>query len=188
MLAYDLYPKAKVHLLILPRRPVRRLGDLRRSDAPLVRQMARLATWTAAQLRAQRPSLAPLRAGFHVVPSMPQLHLHLLSLDLDSPSLKAKHHFNSFATDHFVSPRRALAELEGDAGLVRAAQPAAETAAKAGLKRDMVCPLTGMRLANIPALKQHLAATRYARALEALRAAEPGGDDVGGGWPPLDDD
>ena len=55
-----------------------------------------------------------MRAGFHAVPSMRPLHLHLLSLDHDSEALKHKKHWNSFATPFFVPPGRVAAALARD--------------------------------------------------------------------------
>ncbi|KAG9127505.1 hypothetical protein FRC07_012914 [Ceratobasidium sp. 392] len=37
--------------------------------------------------------------GFHAVPSMDHVHLHILSSDLCAPALKKKHHYNSFRPD-----------------------------------------------------------------------------------------
>lgn len=42
------------------------------------------------------------RIGFHAKPSMDHLHLHVLSTDFLSPSLKTKKHWNSFNTEHFL--------------------------------------------------------------------------------------
>ena len=134
--------------------------------------MARLAEWVGARLHEQEQGeqggrgeqggagLAPLRAGFHAVPSMRQLHLHLISQDLDSPCLKHKKHFNSFATSFFVPPQQWVAQLQASGGV--AVDVATE---EAKLKRGMVCPATGIPLRNIPALKEHLASPEYRRAL-----------------------
>ena len=122
--------------------------------------MSRLAAWVGDRLREREPGLAPLRAGFHAAPSMRQLHLHLISQDFDSPCLKHKKHFNSFATDFFVPPQIWAAQLQAEGGV--AVDVAAE---EAKLKRDMICPATGIPLRNIPALKEHLASPEYRRAL-----------------------
>jgi aprataxin len=124
--------------------------------------MARLAAWLAVQLREQEPGLAPLRAGFHAVPSMRQLHLHLISQDFDSACLKNKKHFNSFATDFFVPPETWVRQLQ-QTGRVSVDKAAEE----AKLKRDMVCPATGRPLSNMPALKAHLASAEYQRAMRS---------------------
>ena len=68
--------------------------------------MAALANWLAPRLRAQHPGLPPLRCGFHAVPNMKHLHLHLISLDFDSPELKKPHHWIIFNSDYLVPPHR----------------------------------------------------------------------------------
>lgn len=40
--------------------------------------------------------------GYHAVPSMQRLHLHVLSTDFNSPCLKNKYHWNSFTTPFFL--------------------------------------------------------------------------------------
>lgn len=47
-------------------------------------------------------SALQLRFGFHAKPSLPGLHLHCISQDLDSDRLSNKKHYNSFATEFFV--------------------------------------------------------------------------------------
>lgn len=42
------------------------------------------------------------KIGYHAEPSMQQVHLHVISTDFNSPSLKTKKHWNSFNTDFFV--------------------------------------------------------------------------------------
>ena len=74
VVAYDLYPKGRVHLLILPR--ARRIDwpeKLAAEDAALVRKCARLGRFLASRLRERTPELAPFVMGFHAVPSMRQL-------------------------------------------------------------------------------------------------------------------
>ena len=42
------------------------------------------------------------RCGFHAIPSMAQVHMHVISQDFISPCLKTKRHWNSFNTPYFV--------------------------------------------------------------------------------------
>ena len=51
------------------------------------------------------------RYGYHAVPSMGLLHLHAISQDFDSPSLKNKKHWNSFTTEYFVDSSRLIAMI-----------------------------------------------------------------------------
>ena len=176
IVAYDLYPKAKVHLLVLPRKRIDSPTDLSASDAPLVKSMGRLGKYLARNLRARDSSLAPFGLGFHAAPSMRQLHLHVISLDLDSECLKHKKHWNSFATGFLVPPEVFVQQLEGAEGKVASKGHAVE---EARLKADMLCPVSGAPLKNMPAVKARLKEAAY---LEALRAAA-GGRDVVRRWP-----
>ena len=45
------------------------------------------------------------RYGYHTIPSMLQLHLHVISCDFVSPCLKTKRHWNSFTTEFFINSR-----------------------------------------------------------------------------------
>jgi hypothetical protein len=56
------------------------------------------------------PSLV-FKTGFHAVPSMDLLHAHIVSQDFDSSWLKTKKHWNSFASEFFLSAEFVLSEL-----------------------------------------------------------------------------
>ncbi|SCU95762.1 LAMI_0F03664g1_1 [Lachancea mirantina] len=43
------------------------------------------------------------QVGIHGAPSMNNLHVHIMTRDFKSPSLKNKKHFNSFTTEFFVN-------------------------------------------------------------------------------------
>ena len=156
VVGYDVYPKARRHLLIMPRVALSGPAVLTEAHAPLLRRMSRLAGWLAERLRGADPSLPPLRAGFHAVPSMRQLHLHLISRDLDSACLKHKKHWNSFVTDFFVPPELWLAQLQADGRLA-----VDKHAQEAKLKAQMLCPASGKVLKDMPALKAHLASAEW---------------------------
>ena len=151
VVAYDAYRKAEVHLLVLPRVRLGGPADLRREHAPMLRRMAGLGRAIADALRAREPRLAPCRLGFHAVPSMRQLHLHVISADLRSDALKNKKHWNSFTTDFFVPPEAWDAALEAH-GRLQIDGPLEE----AKLKQDMRCPLTGRPLKNMPDVKTYV--------------------------------
>ncbi|KAL3906476.1 MAG: hypothetical protein SGPRY_010535, partial [Prymnesium sp.] len=168
VVAYDLFPKAKVHLLIMPRLPISGPSQLRREHVPMLGRMQSLARWLESRIRMQYPQLAPMRAGFHSVPSMRQLHMHLLSLDYASDSLKSKKHFNSFATDFFVPPaswERMLLEC-GELSIDKHAQ-------ELKLKQEMQCPFTAVPLKNMPTLKAHLASPLYLKKLAEMTGSLP---------------
>ncbi|CAI7845251.1 unnamed protein product [Closterium sp. NIES-53] len=58
------------------------------------------------------PQPLRFRFGFHQVPSMHQLHLHAISQDLDSPHLKHKKHWNSFASPFFRDALQVISQIE----------------------------------------------------------------------------
>jgi len=158
----DLYPKATVHLLILPRdeakqhqHPCEAFED---SDffSKVKAEAARWQTIAAKELaRTLCPSSAPIperdwekeiKVGIHMNPSMNHLHIHVISRDMRSPFLRHRKHYNSFTTPFFAE----LHEF-----------PLSEE--EEYLKRldwhlrDMTCRRCGMNFGNrFKALKEHL--------------------------------
>lgn len=51
---------------------------------------------------------AKFYVGYHAVPSMKLLHLHVISDDFDSQRLRKLHHWNIFNTDFFIMSHKAL--------------------------------------------------------------------------------
>ncbi|KAI5121692.1 hypothetical protein M0805_002767 [Coniferiporia weirii] len=123
---FDAFPKAHFHFLVLPRVPqaapgirVEHLTSLRtllasegsgkgkgkgkekenmvvtllrhmRDDAASVRALVE------AEMRERYGFVWGVNVGFHAVPSMDHIHLHVISSDLCAPALKTKKHYNSF--------------------------------------------------------------------------------------------
>ena len=170
VVVYDVFPKAKVHLLILPRAPLAKPEELTAEHAPLLRHMHQLACWLAPRLRAAHPGLLPLRCGFHAVPSLRQMHLHVISLDFDAPDFKRPRHWNIFNTDYLVAPLRWAKMLEQE-GRIRVDRKAEEAKAK----KPMVCPVTGRQLNDMVAVREHVRSDEY-RGLAAAHMI--------GGWEP----
>jgi len=156
VVAYDVYPKARVHVLVLPRAPIAKPHELIAEHAPLLRHMLQLAEWLAPRLRDQHPGLSPLRCGFHAVPSLRQLHLHLISLDFESAELKRPRHWIIFNTDYLVAPLHWAEMLEQHGRVL------VDRAAEEGkLKMPMVCPLTGTALDDMEAVRKHVRSSTY---------------------------
>ena len=87
-----------------------------------------------------------VKVGVHAHPSMEHLHIHVISVDRYSESLKYRQHYNSFATQFFI-------DLE-DFPLAK------DDARRTGsyLKDDMKCWRCGKNYQNrFKALKEHLA-------------------------------
>ena len=100
----DKFPKARLHLLLVARdRSLDSVADLRANHLPLLAHMHSVAESQVTALRARDSTLAkvPVRLGFHAVPSMRRLHLHIISADLQSEALKTLRHFNSFTVPSF---------------------------------------------------------------------------------------
>ncbi|CCK71327.1 DNA 5'-adenosine monophosphate hydrolase KNAG_0G02710 [Huiozyma naganishii CBS 8797] len=114
----DMFPKATVHLLVIPRpaeitfrHPAVALTREVQDTIQLAIQWAK--NYTFAQFVDQFPeSLSSydlqkfitefVLVGVHSVPSMSNMHVHVISRDFHSPSLKHKKHYNSFNTAFFV--------------------------------------------------------------------------------------
>ncbi|ACO69387.1 predicted protein [Micromonas commoda] len=114
----DKYPKARTHYLVLARDTSLAAGPsaLRASHAELVERMATvgraIAAENAAKVNGGEETIAPLlRAGFHAKPSMPTLHMHLVSSDLRGSGMKTRRHWNTFATDFFKEADDVVAAL-----------------------------------------------------------------------------
>ncbi|XP_047433415.1 aprataxin isoform X2 [Mugil cephalus] len=145
----DKYPKARHHWLVLPWQSIPSLKALRKEDCDLVKHMQQVAD----RMVEQCPDSSSLRfrTGYHAIPSMSHVHLHVISQDFDSPCLKNKKHWNSFTTDYFVDSREVIQMLETH-GKVMVKEGTAEL-----LKLPLRCHVCFKELPTIPALKLHLA-------------------------------
>jgi aprataxin len=80
---------------------------------------------------------------------MRQLHLHVISQDFDSPSLKNKKHWNSFTTDFFRDSVDVIAEIEEHGS--------AKLNDEKLLEMELRCHRCRSVHPNIPKLKSHIA-------------------------------
>ncbi|KAG8800102.1 hypothetical protein FRC18_008114 [Serendipita sp. 400] len=114
--------------------------------------------------------------GFHAVPSMEHLHMHIISSDFISPSLKNKKHYNSFhpKLGFFLHLHDVLEWFEGDDEVYQSVSsnqsealtrltcvskqmsrlPSSEY--ERLLKEDLSCWRCKVSQKNIPTLKAHL--------------------------------
>ncbi|KAG1698546.1 Aprataxin [Nymphon striatum] len=106
----DKYPKAKYHFLILPKENIPKLTSLTKSHVELLVHMQK----KGEKLMKKYDSKLSFKLGYHAVPSMSQLHLHVISCDFDSVCLKTKRHWNSFTTDYFVPSNDVIEKLKND--------------------------------------------------------------------------
>ena len=138
----DAYPKSQIHLLVLAADPpasasssspssppllghqlagLRTPSDLREHHLPALRAMGEAgvaalavadAAWRKAHGRAVSPG-APL-LGFHALPSLTPLHLHVLTDDFHSDCVKKRQHYASFTTGFFRPLEDVERKLEAD--------------------------------------------------------------------------
>ncbi|XVF76855.1 hypothetical protein PTKIN_Ptkin13bG0300500 [Pterospermum kingtungense] len=145
----DMYPKAKRHLLVLARfKGLDCLADVRKEHLQLLQTMHEVGLKWADKFLREDASLI-FRLGYHSVPSMRQLHLHVLSQDFDSECLKNKKHWNSFNTAFF---RDSLDVIEEVTNHGKATLQENERL----LSMELRCHRCRSAHPNIPRLKSHI--------------------------------
>ncbi|KAI0531235.1 hypothetical protein KFK09_000788 [Dendrobium nobile] len=145
----DLYPKAKKHILVTSRLPgLDCLAEIRREHLPMLQKMHAAGLKWAEQFSRHDPSLV-FRLGYHSVPSMRQLHLHVISQDFDSTHLRKKKHWNSFNTPFFRDSIDVQEEIKMN-GL-------ATIKDEKLLSSELRCHHCKSAHPNLPRLKSHIA-------------------------------
>ncbi|EFJ51495.1 hypothetical protein VOLCADRAFT_120448 [Volvox carteri f. nagariensis] len=149
----DPFPKAKHHALVIARDPVlRTIADLRKEHLPLLAHMQRVAINWVQEVRGKDPAVVAFKLGFHAVPSMCQVHLHVVSQDFDSAALKNKKHWNSFTTAFFLPLDVVERELKSHDRL-KLIDPE-EQAQLEG--RELRCHGCAKPMKSMPELKKHI--------------------------------
>ena len=146
----DAFPKAKHHYLILPKESLSSLRSLTAKHISLLEHMDECGQSLTKQLIDKNPNLE-FRQGYHAVPSMSQLHMHVISQDFDSTCLKTKKHWNSFTSDFFIDSQQIIKMLKSQ-NKIELNQDKYD----ALLKSDLVCHKCTHRPKNMPALVQHI--------------------------------
>ncbi|KAK0131788.1 Aprataxin [Merluccius polli] len=145
----DKYPKARYHWLVLPWESIPNMKALRGGEhCDLLRHMQQVGERMVSQCKDAPP--LRFRSGYHAIPSMSHIHLHVISQDFDSPALKNKKHWNSFTTDYFLESQDVIHMLE-KTGKVTVKEGTSEL-----LKLPLRCHVCHKELATIPSLKEHL--------------------------------
>ena len=109
----DGMPKSSLHYVIMPRKIILTFKDIKVEDMVLIRRM---------QVRAEQfldeigEDKSQFRFGFHAVPTMPQVHMHVISQDFQEDENrileKEKKHWQTFNTPFFVQPQTLIKLLE----------------------------------------------------------------------------
>lgn len=154
MAIYDGYPKAKVHLLLIPKPEFLTINSVTElSHDKHNKQISRLhsaARCIATKLEKDTNGLR-LRMGYHSLPSLRPLHIHIVSQDFDSPALKTKRHWNSFTTPFFLDLLQVETALQ-----IHGKVTVRHEDAEALLKLSLRCHACGAVQKTIPDLKQHV--------------------------------
>ncbi|KAK8359859.1 hypothetical protein V6Z12_A04G123900 [Gossypium hirsutum] len=145
----DIYPKAKQHLLVLARiKGLDTLADARKEHLPLLMTMHEVGLRWVDKFVGEDASLV-FRLGYHSVPSMRQLHLHVISQDFDSKHLKHKKHWNSFTTAFFRDSVDVIEEINNQG-------KATIQDEKRLMPMELRCHRCRSAHPNIPRLKSHI--------------------------------
>ncbi|XP_078226681.1 aprataxin isoform X5 [Callithrix jacchus] len=102
----DKYPKARYHWLVLPWTSISSLKAVTREHLELLKHMHTVGEKVIVDIAGS--SKLRFRLGYHAIPSMSHVHLHVISQDFDSPCLKNKKHWNSFNTEYFLESQVSL--------------------------------------------------------------------------------
>lgn len=116
---YDKFPKAKHHLLLMCRdystnpsclMNVTSLNDLTKEHLDELREFHNLAKRIVAVISVDEST--SFKIGYHSIPSLHPLHLHIISSDLDSPCITTRKHIVSFSSKFFVTADEVENHLE----------------------------------------------------------------------------
>ncbi|KAG0263384.1 hypothetical protein BGZ95_003810 [Linnemannia exigua] len=148
----DAYPKAKIHMLVMPRTPVDKVTDLVGEPGILVVEgLVRVATTLLSTLKTENPYL-DFKMGFHVIPSM-----------------RLAPHWNSFNTSFFVTPDEVIRVIREKGSFEKTAE---ELIKYTSLKKAaMTCNQCSQVLRTIPMLTHHLN-EHYVQRMKALQKPE----------------
>lgn len=148
-------PQSRVHLLVLSRHcDVDSVAELTAQHVPALEQMVATGERLVEQLRAQDRGLT-FRVGFHAVPSMRRLHMHVISQDFSGAALKRARHWHSFTQrQFFLDARDVLATLRTH-GRVPIDRERCEALLRSTALQCHRCAATAH---NMSELRRHLAA------------------------------
>ncbi|RXM97210.1 Aprataxin [Acipenser ruthenus] len=144
----DKYPRVRYHWLVLPWESISSLKAVKKEHLALLKHMHSVGE----KIVQDCPDFSTLqfRQGYHAIPSMSHIHLHVISQDFDSPSLKNKKHWNSFTTEYFLESQDVMEMVERN-GKVKVKDGTNEL-----LKVPLRCHVCRRELTTIPQLKEHL--------------------------------
>jgi histidine triad (HIT) family protein len=76
---HDIDPQAPVHLLVVPKKVIQRVGDIVEADAPIIGHLLVVAAQMAKKLNLDRGFRIVINSGPDACESVPHLHVHVLA-------------------------------------------------------------------------------------------------------------
>jgi len=76
---HDIEPQAPVHLLVVPKKVIQRVGEIVEADAPIMGHLLVVAAQIAKKLNLDRGFRIVINSGPDACESVPHLHVHLLA-------------------------------------------------------------------------------------------------------------
>jgi len=146
--------QANIHLLVVPKPSylaIQAVTDLRKEHLVKVQKLHQLGRRVAETVGSGLGEGNKIRLGYHSIPSLTPLHLHIISQDFDSPALKTKKHWNSFTTPFFLDASAVESRLENH-GRVHVDH----IKCVAYEKQDLHCHRCHKQQKNMPELKNHI--------------------------------
>lgn len=147
----DKYPKAKYHFLVIAKGDISSIKSLKYTHISLLQHMIHVGKNLRSYAKIEPKEHVKFKMGFHAVPSMTLMHMHVISTDFDSPHLKNKRHWNSFTSEFFRPAEIILKELE-DKGFISIDG----LYYKQMLESSLKCHMCDAKPRNIPRLKEHI--------------------------------
>lgn len=143
----DKYPKAQFHYLVLPKENIPSIWHVKKDHQDLLMHMHNIAC-KLVEDQADHEFLM----GYHTMPSMQRLHLHVISTDFNSPCLKTKYHWNSFTTRFFLHSQDVCRQLRLNGEIEKISRQMSTDYLNTKLK----CHKCSTQPKNMPDLKKHL--------------------------------
>ncbi|XP_044274865.1 aprataxin isoform X3 [Varanus komodoensis] len=144
----DKYPKARYHWLVLPWESISSLSAVTQEHLELLEHVHAVGERMVQQCP-EEDSLR-FRLGYHAIPSMSHLHLHVISQDFDSKWFKTKKHWNSFTTEYFLDSKDVIAMVK------KKGRVCVDKSTPQLLKLPLRCHVCKQQQPTIPQLKEHL--------------------------------
>ncbi|THH13438.1 hypothetical protein EW146_g6780 [Bondarzewia mesenterica] len=193
---FDAFPKSFFHFLILPRRTssvsifdLANLPTLLRKDKFKARETLLGLNSESLRLRAKIEEEMQVRfgfkwdvwIGFHAVPSMEHIHLHVISADLCGKAMRTKKHYNSFSpkSGFFIPLADVLSLFDAAPSYYDTMSEFKKSQYEPKLKEDFVCFHCDLPQRNFPILKAHLLSEFQQLRKQAQRQQERAVDSTG---------